>query len=95
MKEISYQIFDEVSGLPIESLSNECIREFAQRFNKSNSGIFNEMKAELKKEGIKYMIPGGTKKIKVVFKRSMSACNPTYFDDYQDALNFIKEDNNE
>lgn len=90
MHEINYQIFDKVSGLPIESLTDGMIREFAMKDNKSCSQVFNEYKEALEKIGVKYMIPGGTKTIKVVVNGSMSACMPTYFDDYEDALAFIK-----
>ena len=90
MREINYQVFDEKSGLPIESLSDGSVREFAMRQDKSCSEIFNEMKDAVKKEGIKYMIARGSDKIKVVGKNSMSACQPTYYDDYDKALESLK-----
>lgn len=96
MQELNYQLFDKASGLPIETLSDGCIREFAQRFDKSCSEMYNEMREAVDKAGVRYMIPGayieGTDlKIKCVVKGAMSACAPEYFEKYKDAVKFIKD----
>ena len=56
MKEISYQIFDKISGLPIETLTDGMIREFAFKFDKSCSEIYHEYKKLIEETGIKYII---------------------------------------
>lgn len=95
MKEINYQIFDEESGLPIETLTDSMIREFAGLDGCTNEEMYNKYKTLIKRNGVKYMIPGanipGTElKINCVPKGAMSACAPEYFDVYEDALAFIK-----
>jgi len=91
MTEISYQVFDEVSGLPIRTLSDGFIREMAQRQNKSCSEIFNEVKEEVSKAKIEYFVKRDSSEIMVVVGEGRLKCQGEYYDDYSDAFNSLSD----
>jgi len=88
MTEISYQIFDKESGLPIKELSDEFIRSMAFELEVSVSEIFNKIKDNLK---IKYFVSQGTKDIEILDQRILVAGPGEYFPKYSDAVKFINE----
>ena len=91
MTEISYQLFDKVSRLPIRSLTDGFVREMAKIQNKSCSDIFNEVKSEVKKAKIEYFIKRNSSKIVVIAGGSRFACQGEYFDNYNEALKKIEK----
>jgi len=94
MKEINYQVFDKVSGLPVEDLSDKMVRDFASSFGRSCSSMFNEFKENLDKQGILYLVILENKKVKVIPKCNISSYKAekvVSFEDYQDALNFVEK----
>ena len=92
--EIDYGLYDKVSDLQIESLTDGAVREFADRRNKTYPEMHNIFKKELDEVGVRYMIPGsylgGNLEIKCVVKGSLSACGPEYFDTYKEAQTFLE-----
>ena len=91
MKEINYQIFDPESGLPIESLTDEFIRETAQRDDSSLSETFTKTKTELENTGASYFLSKDKNKIFAISKGIRLSSLGEYFDEYSDAVNALIE----
>lgn len=99
MTEINYGIFDDISNLPIKTLDNKYIRNYADSKNISYSEAHKELKDEIYKKGIKYFIPNDKEKIQALPIDAVVKCLGTYFERYEDAvnelLNKVKENDQE
>ena len=56
MQEISYQVFDKESGLPVTNMGDKYVRSLSERLNRSNEEIFQKLRGDIDKHGVKYMI---------------------------------------
>jgi len=90
MQEISYQIFDKTSGLPIYSMTDKFIRDMAERTEKSCSEVFNRIKSEIEKHGIQYFVSNDKKTVRAIAGPGLFKCQGEYFSNYEDALSFSK-----
>jgi len=88
MQEISYQVFDEKSGLPFEEFSDSFVRKAAEKQNKSCSEVFTVIKENIKRKGVYYII-SEDKRIKVMVKNSLSGYKHPKFDTYEEAFDYL------
>ena len=86
MQEISFQLFDKYSQLPIKNLTDSLVRKLAMNYDKSCSDVFIKLKESVEKEGVKYMIEENDNKIYAVLKNSFSSTFPDYYESYEEAL---------
>ena len=93
MQEINYTVFDKVSGLPVSPLTDKLIRSMAEAGDESLSEAFTKAKEAVKKSGVKYFIHKNSTppEITAMAKGGAFKCQGDYFDDYEEALKFLKE----
>ncbi len=91
MQEINYQILDKNSGLLFPELSDNRVRELAQKFNKSYSEMFLEDKGKFQESGVKHILPQEKESIVPILNESMSSCMPIEYVTYNEALKILEE----
>jgi hypothetical protein len=86
MQEIDYSVFDKVSGLVIQPLTDKLIRSMAEAGDESLSDTFNRVKEATKKNGIQYFIKRDDLELTAMSKGAVLKCQGEYFDNYEEAL---------
>jgi len=89
MKEINYQIFDEVSGLPFETLTDKFVKKIAFESKLPVSEVYKAIKEDVKNTKIKYFIKKDDIKIIPMPENSFKKTQGKYFSTYIEAKEFL------